>query len=152
MPPTLSTQRPASGSSTVGAEVLRDTQSVRRDPQAVAQALADARARLWTALDPARVGTVDAAGSTAHTADLAALRTARTGGWRYEGVRFTVRSAALEGSDDATATVRVVLDSPAYVVVGAGASQTRSARSGEVTRLELAWTTAGWRVARASAG
>lgn len=157
-PRSASAPAPSSRPGTPPLAVLRDRDALRTDPVRVAGALAEVRAGLWTAVDPARVTDLDAPGSRAARADREVLTTARSGGWRYDGVRFTVRSATLEAMTPARAasptraTLHVVLDSPAYVVHGPSGRETRPERLGRASRLRLVWTAAGWRVEEVTAG
>ncbi len=118
------------------------------DPRAVAQTLADARAAVWTSGELARLGAVDAPGSPAWAEDAVRIEEAAAGGWRYEGVRFSVHSASLGESSATTASLHVVLDSTAYVVVGPSGPERRAAAAGQHLVLDLVHTAAGWRVSR----
>lgn len=118
----------------------------------MAQALSDARAALWAPGSSADLARLDAPGSVAWRSDAAALEQAVSAGWGYEGVRLTVRSAAVTSHSAQSATLRVVLDNAAYVVVGPQGRQRRPARPGQVVGLTLAWTADGWRVSEVGAG
>lgn len=130
---------------------LRSTTAVVTGPRGSAQALADARAAVWTSGDSSRLDTVDAPGSDAWADDAQRVGEAGTGGWRYEGVRFTVRSATVVAHTTTTARVQVVLDSAAYAVVGPRGREQRPAAFGRRLVLDLVLTARGWRVSRVSA-
>ncbi len=129
---------------------LRSTAAAVTDPRGTAQALADARAAVWTSGDSSRLDSVDAPGSDAWADDAQRVDEAATGGWRYQGVRFTVRSATVVAHTATTARVQVVLDSAAYAVVGPRGREQRAAATGQRVVLDLVHTTPGWRVSRVS--
>lgn len=115
-------------------------------PLHVVRRLVAARADAWTSGDIDRLEAAEVKGSPAYQRDVADLRTAAGKNVRYRGLRFTVRSAAVEHSTGDVVHVSVVIDSSAYQVVGEDTRHMVPARSGQHTDLSVRWTNHGWRV------
>lgn len=134
----------------VSSPTVRD---VRLDPRApqerlveLVSVLAEARARAWREATAAHLHGAVARGSAAEARDRADVTSLARSGLRYEGLRYTVRSAVLLTADGATARVRTRIDTGAYRVVGATAATRRPASSGKEVVLHLVHTEVGWRV------
>jgi hypothetical protein len=68
-------------------------------------------------------------------------------GERYEGLRFTVRSARLATAQGDRATLRARVDTGAYRVTGQGSTGTaRPAEPGGELLVRLRWSPGGWLV------
>jgi hypothetical protein len=115
-------------------------------PLHVVRRLVAARADAWTSGDIDRLEAAEVKGSPAYQRDVADLRTAARKNVRYRGLRFTVRSAAVEQSTGDVVHVSAVIDSSAYQVVGEDTRRVIPARSGQHTDLSVRWTNHGWRV------
>ena len=115
-------------------------------PEHVVQQLAAARAAAWTHGDQGRLDAAEVAGSPAYQRDSTDLRTAADRKVRYDGLKFTVRSAQVRQSAGDTVHVTALIDRSAYDVVTAGGHRTVPAASGQRTDLSVQWTESGWRV------
>lgn len=125
---------------------LTDRRAPQRDLRGLAQSLADERARLVVAGDPARLGDLDAPGSQALRQDSQALRDLAARHQRYAGVRLTARTARLVTVSATRATIDVSVDTAAYEVLGAGRVEHRPPTTGRPLRLVLVWHDARWKV------
>ncbi|MFC8504067.1 protein kinase [Pedococcus sp. NPDC057267] len=125
---------------------LTDRRAPQRDARGLAQALADDRARLVEAGDPARLGVLDAPGSQALRKDTDALRELADRHERYAGVRLTARAVRLVTVSATKATIDASVDTAAYEVVGTGHVEQRPATTGEPLRLLLVWHDGRWKV------
>lgn len=118
-----------------------------RSPAQLMQALADLRAAVLTSGDPAMLGQLDAPASPAWQADARLLREMSGRGERYEGLRFTVRSARLATAQGERATLRARVDTEAYRVTGPGSARAaRPAEPGGELLVRLRWSPGGWLV------
>ncbi|GGB89108.1 hypothetical protein N798_08320 [Knoellia flava TL1] len=131
------------------ARVLGD--APRRDPKALAQALADARAEAWSSGVAARLVEVDAPRSPAHARDTEVLSEVQRSGRRYVGLSFVVRDARLESASEDRATLLAAIDTSAHVVRGPLGDLRRPAVTGAPLLLDLVHTASGWRVAEVRA-
>ena len=128
-------------------ELLTDRRAPGAEPLALVSVLADRRAAVWRAGVAARLGEVDAAGSAAMRRDTAALGQVQQAGLRYTGLAFAARDAALVSGTATAATLRVRVDTTAYVVVAPGGGRTaRPSSRGPEVLVDLVWTPQGWRV------
>ena len=125
---------------------LTDRRAAQRDPRGLTQALADERARLVVAGDPAGLGVLDAPGSQALRQDTEALRDLAARHQRYAGVHLTARTARLVAVSPTKATIDSAVDTAAYEVVGAGRVEHRPAAPGRPLRLILVWHDGRWKV------
>ena len=123
----------------------------RRDPRALAQALADARASAWSSGVAARLVEVDAPRSPALARDTEVLAEVQRSGQRYVGLSFVVRDARLETGSGDRATLRTAIDTSAHVVRGPRGDVSRQAVAAPPVLLDLVRTTSGWRVAEVRA-
>ncbi|MFN8096760.1 MAG: hypothetical protein U0Q21_00510 [Dermatophilaceae bacterium] len=121
----------------------------------LAQDLADLRSQAWAGLDVEAIGRLDADGSPAESADLTALKDARTKGLRYDGLEFLVTSATATdlttraGEEASLIALDVRMDVSAYAIrrdKGAG-TQVPELLDQRV-RLILAWSGERWQVSR----
>jgi hypothetical protein len=118
-----------------------------RSPTELMQALADLRAAVLTSGEQAMLGQLDAPASPAWEADARLLREMSGRGERYEGLRFTVRSARLATAQGERATLRARVDTEAYRVTGPGGTRTaRPAEPGGELLVRLRWSPGGWLV------
>lgn len=115
-------------------------------PVQVVQHLASARATAWTEGDRRRLRAAEVAGSPAFRRDSADLHTAASRKVRYEGLKFTVRSATLRKRSGDIVHVTARIDRSAYDVVSGSRRRTVPAAPGQRTDLSVRWTESGWRV------
>lgn len=113
---------------------------------ALVQALADARARVWSAGKVAGLGEVDAPRSPALQRDTEVLAGVQLAKQRYVGLTFTARDATVVSARDDRATIRTRIDTGAHVVSGPGGDERRAAQAASPVLLDLVRTPSGWRV------
>lgn len=125
----------------------------RRDPVALVQSLADARADAWATGTAARLVEVDAPRSPALARDTEVLAEVQRAGQRYVGLTFVVRDATVvagagSAADDASGvvTIRARIDTGAHVVRGPGGDVGRPAATAAPVLLDVVRTSSGWRV------
>ncbi|MFW5474768.1 serine/threonine-protein kinase [Knoellia sp. CPCC 206450] len=135
----------------VGTDVRMLADAPRRDPKALVDALADARAAAWSSGVAARLVEVDAPRSPALASDTEVLAEVQRMGQRYVGLSFVVRDARLESGSGERATVRAAIDTSAHVVRGPSGDVSRPAVVGAPVLLDLVRTPSGWRVAEVRA-
>ena len=114
--------------------------------EAVVQHLAAARAAAWTHGDQQRLRAAEVTGSPAYQRDSEDLRTAADQKVRYDGLKFTVRSAKVQQGSGEVVHVTAMIDRSAYGVVTAKGRRTVPAAAGQQTDLSVQWTDSGWRV------
>lgn len=117
-----------------------------RDPVALVQALADARAAAWSSGVAARLVGVDAPGSPAWVRDAAVLADVQRSGQRYVGLTFVVRRAEVVAAQSGSVTLRTRIDPGAHVVRSPSGELPRAAVAAAPVLLDLVRTPAGWRV------
>ncbi|WP_404383359.1 serine/threonine protein kinase [Knoellia locipacati] len=129
-----------------GADPRMAADAASRDPVALAQVLADARADAWSSGVAARLVEVDAPGSPAWVRDAAVLAGVQRSGQRYVGLSFVVRRAEVVAERDDSVTLRTRIDTGAHVVRGPSGEVSRPAVAAAPVLLDLVRTRAGWRV------
>ena len=143
---TAGAPRATASSPSPARDPLTDRRAPQRDARGLAQALADERARLVVVGDRARLGDLDAPGSTALRQDTDALRELADRHERYAGVRLTARTVRLVTVSATKATIDASVDTAAYEVVGNGRVEHRPAAKGRPVRLLLVWHDGRWKV------
>lgn len=148
--PAVTTTQAVTATQAVGAHGTPaggDPTSSQGEPARVAEALLQARARLWNGLDIADLALVDAPGSSAWRVDAELVTSARADGWRYEAVAFTVRSARWHSQAAGAARLEVVYDAAAYRLRQAQKVTERAAQGSISQVLDLRRVDGAWRVA-----
>lgn len=143
-PAAMATGQPRAPAKSLGAHPVR-----------VIQHLVAARAAAWTRGEQDRLAAAELAGSPAYRRDSRDLRAAASQQVRYDGLKFTVRSAQVHPGAGDVVEVTATIDRSAYDVVSAQARRTVPAATGQRADLSVQWTESGWRVvdwAEASAG
>ena len=136
----------AAGAAGSGEDVRLAADAPRRDPLALVQALADARAAAWSSGVAARLVEVDAARSPALARDTEVLAEVQRSRQRYVGLDFVAREARVVSSEGEVVTIRTRIDTQAHVVRGPSGEVKRPASSASPVLLDLVRTPSGWRV------
>ena len=137
---------PDAGRARAGADIRTVVDAPQRDPVALVQALADARATAWSSGVAARLLEVDAPGSPALGRDTEVLAGVQRARQRYVGLAFTVRAAEVVARRGGIVTLRTRIDTGAHVVRGPAGEVTRPAAAGGPVLLDVVRTDSGWRV------
>ena len=142
--PPASSPPPRAGRDVRG-DVRCDSSAPSRDPVRLMQALADERARVMVAGDPARLRRLDLLGSSAWRADAALLQRAAAAGQRYERVALSVRSARPVRARADAATLAAVVETVGYTVVTRDGRRSAPAREpAQELLFELRWASGAW--------